>query len=89
MGDGPAAEALRPRPANLTLFAIGNAEVFPAERLRRIVDGRGVVAHGKADMPVWGNAFKNTPDGLTEQMVHARIDAIVAFIESIQARRGE
>jgi mono/diheme cytochrome c family protein len=87
-GNGPASTALRHKPANLTLFAVANGGVFPSAKLRRIVDGREVVAHGSPDMPVWGSAFKSTREGLDESAVRARIEAIVAYIESIQMRRG-
>ena len=39
-GDGPAAEALRVKPADLTQFAARNSGLFPVERTRRMIDGR-------------------------------------------------
>jgi mono/diheme cytochrome c family protein len=51
-GDGPAAEALSPRPTDLTRSSAGLAE------LMRVIDGRRTVrAHGSSDMPVWGDVF--------------------------------
>jgi mono/diheme cytochrome c family protein len=87
-GDGPAAAALRRRPPDLTGMALANGNVFPAERLRRIVDGREVEAHGNRDMPVWGVTFKTTGQGSSEATARARIDAIVEYLASIQRRRG-
>jgi mono/diheme cytochrome c family protein len=87
-GDGPVAESLRARPADLTQFAIRNGGVFPTARLQRIVDGRDVVAHGTREMPVWGTAFKRTKESLDDPAVRARIDAIVRFLESLQERAG-
>ena len=57
-------------------------------RLRRIVDGREVEAHGNRDMPVWGVTFKTTGQGSSEATARARIDAIVEYLASIQRRRG-
>jgi mono/diheme cytochrome c family protein len=87
-GDGPAADSLRRRPTDLTQYARMNGGVFPAERTRRVIDGRDVGAHGSVEMPVWGAVFKRTsPDG--ERAVRDRIDAIVAYLESLQERRGD
>jgi hypothetical protein len=79
---------LRRRPTDLTQYARANGGVFPSERTRRVIDGRDVGAHGSVEMPVWGDVFKRTiPDG--ERAARERIDAIVAYLESIQERRGE
>ena len=85
-GSGPLAEVMRRVPPDLTRFATRNGGVFPSERVRRIVDGREVASHGDRDMPIWGDAFKRTRGGLTEQEVRARIDAIVHYLEGIQER---
>lgn len=87
-GDGPAADSLRRAPANLTSFSRANGGVFPSEQTRRIIDGRGVPSHGSVEMPVWGTVFKAaTPTG-GGLAVQDRIDAIVAYLESIQERVG-
>jgi mono/diheme cytochrome c family protein len=87
-GDGPVADSLRRRPADLTQFSRANGGVFPSERIRRVIDGRGVGAHGSVEMPVWGTVFKATsPDG--EPGARQRIDAIVAFLQAIQERPGD
>lgn len=62
--------------------------MFPTAKLQRIVDGRDVRAHGNTDMPVWGDAFRRSDGGLTEQAVAARIAAIVRYLDSIQERAG-
>lgn len=85
-GVGPAAAAMRAVPPNLTNFATRNGGVFPSERLRQIIDGRGIPAHGDGEMPVWGNAFKRTRGGTSEDAVKARIEAIVDYLKSIQRR---
>jgi mono/diheme cytochrome c family protein len=83
-GGGPMAEELRRIPPDLTKYTARNAGVFPSERLRLIIDGRGITAHGNRDMPVWGDAFRSAPDGLSPETAQARIDAIVRYLETIQ-----
>jgi mono/diheme cytochrome c family protein len=85
-GDGPMSEVLRKRPADLTKFAITNGGIFPAERLRRIIDGRDVPSHGDRDMPVWGIALRTSRDAGGYDSVEARIDALVRYIQSLQVR---
>lgn len=81
-GDGAMAGQLRRLPPNLTTFAMRNGGVFPAERVRQVVDGTGIAAHGDRDMPVWGAVFKRATSGDAA----ARIDAIVRFLEGLQQR---
>ena len=88
-GMGPMADRIRHVPPDLTRFAARNGGVFPAERVRRIIDGRDVASHGDRDMPVWGDAFKRTRGGRSEAEVKLRIDAIVKYLEGIQERATE
>jgi mono/diheme cytochrome c family protein len=88
-GAGPVANELRRLPPNLTTYAKRNGGVFPSERLRQIIDGRGVSSHGDREMPVWGNAFKRTGDGLSEGALRLRIEAIVDYLASMQERPAE
>jgi mono/diheme cytochrome c family protein len=86
-GDGIIAPHLRRPPTDLTRFALQNKGIFPADRLARIIDGREVQrTHGKSDMPVWGDAFKNSSMGGDEETLKERIRALVKYIESIQER---
>ena len=86
-GDGPLAENLRVRPADLTLIAKRNKGTFDADKVHRIIDGREAVkGHGGTDMPVWGDAFKRSGEGFSETAVKARIDAIAEHLKSIQAK---
>jgi len=87
-GDGPAADSLRRAPTDLTSFSRANGGVFPSEKTRRIIDGRGVPSHGSVEMPVWGTVFKAASPTGGSRAVQDRIDAIVAFLESIQERVG-
>jgi len=83
-GDGPAAFSLRKPPADLTKFAHANGGVFPVDRLKRIIDGRGVPSHGDRDMPVWGVTLRNAGNG--DGSVEARIEALVRYIQALQER---
>jgi mono/diheme cytochrome c family protein len=84
-GNGPAAEELRRRPADLTQLAKRNGGIFNGARVHSIVDGRAVKAHGTMEMPVWGDAFK-WREGLPEDGIKVRIEALVRYLESIQER---
>ena len=85
-GDGPVAEAFRKPVPDLTQYTARNDGVFPSERVRQIIDGRGIAAHGNREMPVWGEAFRSERGGLSAEAVKARIDAIVRYLEAIQQR---
>jgi mono/diheme cytochrome c family protein len=87
-GDGPVAEFLNIPPSDLTQIANRAKGVFPADEVFRIIDGRKRVrAHGDSAMPVWGDGFSHliSVDG---QAVRARLDALVKYLEAIQARRA-
>ena len=60
-GDGPAAGALFPRPADLTRSKSSEAD------LMREIDGRSTVrAHGTSSMPVWGEIFEREKERADE-----------------------
>jgi hypothetical protein len=80
------AGSLRHPPPDLTGYTERNSGVFPSERVYRIIDGRDVKSHGDREMPVWGDAFRSEPGGLTTQAAKARIDAIVGYLRAIQRR---
>ena len=85
-GDGPVAQHLRTVPPDLTKLAQRNRGKFEADKMQRIIDGRDPVkGHGGPDMPVWGDAFKQTREGYSEEQVKARIAGLVDFLESIQS----
>ena len=86
-GDGPLADALRFRPADLTLIAKRNGGKFDADKVYRMIDGReSVKGHGGTDMPVWGDAFKRSVEGYSEKAVKTRIQAIVEYLKSVQVK---
>jgi mono/diheme cytochrome c family protein len=85
-GDGPVASALNRRPADLTIIAKRNGGRFPADRVERFVTGdrEPTVAHGSAEMPVWGPIFQALDP--QETLNRIRIANVVAYIESIQLK---
>jgi mono/diheme cytochrome c family protein len=85
-GDGPAAIAMKVPPPDLTLIASRNRGVFPAERVRQIIQGRGPAAHGERTMPVWGDVFARK---VTAAPPAALVDALVRYLDGLQQRRGE
>ncbi len=86
-GDGPLAGSLRIVPPDLTLMAKRNGGTYPGDLVFRIIDGRKPVkGHGGPDMPIWGDAFKQSTDGYTEVRVKQRIDALVDFLKWLQVK---
>ncbi|MEO1034000.1 MAG: cytochrome c [Pseudomonadota bacterium] len=56
---------------------------LPRVMLAEIIDGRRIVeAHGSRDMPVWGEVFDAEGEGVADD----KIDALVAYLASIQTR---
>jgi mono/diheme cytochrome c family protein len=81
-GGGPAADALKKRPADLTQLSRKSGGKFPAFRIANIIQGRDVVAaHGSRDMPIWGSVFRTLGDTATVEM---RIQNLTAYLQSIQ-----
>jgi mono/diheme cytochrome c family protein len=86
-GDGPLAESLRFQPPDLTQMARNNDGKYPAELVEKIVDGRKPVdGRGGPDMPVWGDAFKNTETGFDDETVRLRIKSVVDHVGTIQEK---
>jgi mono/diheme cytochrome c family protein len=86
-GNGEMAAALKKKPADLTTIAQRNGGKFSADIVFRTVDGRNpVLGHGGPAMPVWGNAFLRVDGGATPEVVRARIEALVNYLQSIQQK---
>lgn len=89
-GDGPLAESMRRRPSNLTEITKRNKGAYPKDLVYQIIDGRQKVAgHGGPDMPVWGDVFLRTSDTTDEASVKHRIQALVDYLETLQARNTQ
>ncbi|MDO8678209.1 MAG: universal stress protein [Acidobacteriota bacterium] len=86
-GDGPLAENMRRKPADLTEIAKRNGGLFPTDMVFRTIDGRQPVrGHGGADMPVWGDTFMKSREGGDADTVRETIESLVRFLESLQTR---
>ena len=85
-GDGPAAAALKKRPADLTQLARKNNGSFPDVQVQNyIVGDTAVMAHGTRDMPIWGDLFHSlNPVDRSETRI--RVSVLTAYVKSLQAR---
>ncbi|HEV2546397.1 MAG TPA: cytochrome c [Stellaceae bacterium] len=100
-GTGPVADALKTKPADLTIIAKKNDGVFPFGRIYDIIDGREEVkSHGARDMPIWGFRYSPAPipgvnpvvpyfvDPLydREPVIRGRILAVIDYLYRIQVK---
>ena len=84
-GDGPVAQHLTPKPADLTRIRERNGGEFPSEAVHEaIAGGKPVKGHGSSEMPVWGESFRQVQGGQTSDDVKQRIAQLVAYLRSIQ-----
>ena len=85
-GRGPVAAVLKTPPADLTKIAEKRAGTFPrADIIGFVSEGSALIpAHGTIDMPVWGPIFRSLDS--SEARTRARIDNLVSYLESIQAK---
>lgn len=87
-GDGPAAITLRRAPPDLTTIAERRGGMYPAPEIAQVIDGRKPLpAHTRNDMPLWGAILGNM-ELRNESAVKARIDALVSYLESMQAKKS-
>jgi mono/diheme cytochrome c family protein len=84
-GGGPAAEALKKRPADLTQLARKNGGSFPELHVMNYIKGQDfVAAHGSRDMPIWGSIFSQMSSN--SDLVQVRTYALLKYIEGLQAQ---
>lgn len=78
-GDGPLANLLTTKPADLTQLAKQNGGTFPGVKVMSAINGRDEVrAHSISDMPVWGERFK-----AESPAVHTRETAVRGTAQEI------
>lgn len=87
-GHGPVAGLIKIGVPDLTRIAWRAGGEFPAEDVRRTIDGRlERPAHGPRDMPVWGWQFYGSADP-NDAEERARVDAMIGrlvdYLRSIQ-----
>ena len=87
-GNGPVAPFFKLLPPDLTQISRRSGGSFPAERIRRIVDGReNPPPHGAREMPVWGLEFAMTSEQPQAQAAaDASISRLVDYLKSIQKK---
>jgi mono/diheme cytochrome c family protein len=84
-GSGPAADALKKRPADLTQLARKNGGTFPELHVMNYIKGQDVVAaHGNRDMPIWGSIFSQMSGN--QDLVQVRVYALLKYIEQFQGK---
>ena len=83
-GTGPAADALKKAPADLTQISQKSGGNFPEIHVMRVIKGDDVVgAHGTRDMPVWGELFASLS---SKEATELRVNALMRYLETIQAK---
>ena len=86
-GSGPAADALKKHPADLTQLARKNGGTFPELHVMNFIKGADVTAagpHGSRDMPVWGQIFSSMSPN--QDLVQVRVYNLLKYIEGMQAK---
>jgi mono/diheme cytochrome c family protein len=85
-GNGPAADALKVPPPDLTVLASKSGGKYPALKVAAIIRGEQVLAaHGSKDMPIWGHLFWSISGGHASE-VHQRVANLNQYIESLQKK---
>ena len=86
-GDGPAAPALQPPPADLTRITQSHDGLFPVAKISAAIDGRTLIlAHGSREMPIWGVHFAEMGGGgpAGEVVVHDVLRMLIDYLQAIQ-----
>jgi len=84
-GTGPAADALKKAPADLTQITRRTGGTsFPEVHVMRVIKGEDTVgAHGSRAMPIWGELFTSLRGKETAEL---RVNSLMRYLESIQAK---
>lgn len=87
-GDGPVAPTLKVEVPDLSRLVRHAGDPFPTEQVRRIVDGRAILAaHGARRMPVWGYEFATATASEPEagaETAAKLVDRLVAHVATLQ-----
>lgn len=93
-GDGPHAEHLKKKPADLTVITVKYGR-FPEDRVFATIAGIDMPeGHGTREMPSWGDVFVSEGVGKSTKLEDAmkasddasrRIAGLIRYIETIQA----
>ena len=85
-GNGPAAAALKTKPANLTILAKNNGGKFPTDRVQKFISGDdpSLLSHGSREMPVWGPIFHQIEED--QDFGNLRLQNLIKYLETIQQK---
>jgi mono/diheme cytochrome c family protein len=88
-GDGTVAKSFKTEVPDLTRIAHRHGGVFPAEQIRKIIDGRKTLPpHGSREMPVWGFEFSQENQNAGYSDAQQRTDDLIArlteYLRTIQ-----
>jgi mono/diheme cytochrome c family protein len=85
-GNGPAAAALRTKPADLTILAKNNEGKFPTQRVQKFISGDdpSLPSHGSREMPIWGPIFHQIEED--QDFGNVRLRNLVKYLEAIQQK---
>jgi mono/diheme cytochrome c family protein len=85
-GTGPAAEALKVPPTNLTMLASKNGGKYPGMKVSSVIRGEDTVAaHGSQEMPVWGKLFRSMSEGHDAEVLQ-RVANLNRYVETLQTK---
>jgi len=85
-GNGPAAAALKTRPADLTILAKNNGGKFPSQRVQKFISGDdpSLPSHGSREMPIWGPIFHQIEED--QDFGNVRLQNLIKYLETIQQK---
>ena len=85
-GNGPAAAALKTKPADLTVLAKNYGGTFPTERVRKFISGDdpSLSSHGSREMPVWGPIFHQVEED--QDFGNIRLQNLIKYLVTIQQK---
>ena len=92
-GDGPLADMLKQKVADLTILKKKNGGVFPFQQVYETINGSKMVSgHGTRFMPAWGQIYNekapgpNGAQGEGSATVRGRILALIGYLDSLQVK---
>lgn len=89
-GDGVVSGFMTPKPTDLTQMAKKSGGNFPSADVMHSIDGSKLVrGHGDADMPVWGEIFReqtSISDPARGAEVRAKVQLITEYLNTIQVK---
>ncbi|RLA08963.1 MAG: hypothetical protein DRQ54_03930 [Gammaproteobacteria bacterium] len=89
-GDGPYTQMYKVYPIDLRLLAMNNDGKFPAEYVRKLIDGRDDIRkHGQRTMPGWFDELWSSPEGKGSKQANERVNALTDYLSRIQITKAD